>query len=163
MRRRRKRRSPEGIELNLAAMLDMAFQLLMFFILTFNPGQLESQFAAYLPAPKPLTKPTADSLAVAKTEASPAEALIVTVAGSAKGQIETLAVGGRKVADLASLNTSVHNAIFRGGDDCDQVTVQVSANLRYEELMQVVDICTKQELPSGGKLAKLKLVELQPE
>ena len=37
MRRRRKKKGGhESVELNLAAMLDMAFQLLTFFILTFN-------------------------------------------------------------------------------------------------------------------------------
>ena len=33
-RRHRRRRIKKGVELNLAAMLDMAFQLLTFFILT---------------------------------------------------------------------------------------------------------------------------------
>ena len=37
MRRRKKRKSSDEVELNLAAMLDMAFQLLTFFILTFKP------------------------------------------------------------------------------------------------------------------------------
>ena len=38
MRRRRGHHSQEEVELNLAAMLDMAFQLLTFFILTFRPA-----------------------------------------------------------------------------------------------------------------------------
>ena len=36
--RRKKRRTQSEVELNLAAMLDMAFQLLTFFILTFKPA-----------------------------------------------------------------------------------------------------------------------------
>ena len=38
MRRKKKSRGKEEVELNLAAMLDMAFQLLAFFILTFRPS-----------------------------------------------------------------------------------------------------------------------------
>jgi biopolymer transport protein ExbD len=157
----------EGIELNLAAMLDMAFQLLMFFILTFNPAQIESQVAAYIPAPEPVTRPKiADKT---KTEsnnvqqASYSDAVVVTVEGSPAGKIKNLAVGGKFVDDLASLNATIHNAICYQGENCDQLTVQVDANLCYEELMQVVDICTQQKLSRGGSLSKLKLVELRAE
>ena len=163
MRRRRKRRKLDGIELNLAAMLDMAFQLLMFFIHTFNPAQNEAQFAAYIPAAEPVTKPQLAEKNQTEShiqQASHSE-IIVTVVGSQAGKIEKLAVGGKVVSDLAKLNSSVHNAICREGDDCEQLTVQVDANLCYEELMQVVDICTQQKLPNGDSLAKLKLVELQ--
>jgi biopolymer transport protein ExbD len=164
MRRRRRKLSTEGIELNLAAMLDMAFQLLMFFILTFNPAQVESQVAAYMPACEPLTqpKPAAIQNDPQLAQASATNEIIVTVAGSPAGQITQLAVGGKVVDSLGDFNASVHNAICRQ-ENCDGLTVQVDARLCYEELMQVVDVCTQQELPHGGKLSKLKLVELRTE
>ena len=37
------------VELNLASMLDMAFQLLAFFILTFHPSPIEGQLLLHLP------------------------------------------------------------------------------------------------------------------
>ena len=40
---KKKPRSQGDVELNMAAMLDMAFQLLAFFILTFRPSAVESQ------------------------------------------------------------------------------------------------------------------------
>ncbi len=165
MRRRRKRRSLDGIELNLAAMLDMAFQLLMFFILTFNPAQIESQFAAYIPAAEPVTQPQFAEKDQTNSNIQQAGHLeiVVTVEGSETGKIEKLAVDGKVVNNLAKLNSTVHNAICRLGENCEQLTVQVDANLCYEELMQVVDVCTQQNLPSGGSLTKLKLVELQAE
>ena len=55
-RRHHRRRSKKGVELNLAAMLDMAFQLLTFFILTFRPAPIEGHLALNLPPPIPLTK-----------------------------------------------------------------------------------------------------------
>ena len=51
-RRRKKRRSQSEVELNLAAMLDMAFQLLTFFILTFRPAPIEGQISLRLPPPQ---------------------------------------------------------------------------------------------------------------
>lgn len=163
MRRRRRRLSAEGIELNLAAMLDMAFQLLMFFILTFNPAQVESQVVAFMPAAKPVTSPKVERIKSDPqlVQASAANEIVVTVAGSPSGQIERLAVDGEIIDNLGDLNASVHNAICR--QSCDELTVQVDAKLCYEELMQVVDVCTQQELPQGGKLSKLKLVELRAE
>ena len=41
--------SAEGVELNVTAMLDMAFQLLAFFVLTFRPGPVEPAVQLHLP------------------------------------------------------------------------------------------------------------------
>ena len=41
----------------------------------------------------------------------------------------------------------------------DQVIVQVGSNLRYDALMKVMDVCTRQKLPTGEKLSKLSFVE----
>jgi hypothetical protein len=46
------------------------------------------------------------------------------------------------------------------GSPFDQVIIQVDSALRYEELMQVVDVCTRQTLANGQKLSKLSFVEL---
>ncbi len=56
-RRRLKRHNPSEVELNLAAMLDMAFQLLAFFVLTFRPPPAESQISLRLPPPSPSSAP----------------------------------------------------------------------------------------------------------
>ncbi len=42
----------------MASMLDMAFQLLTFFILTFRPAPIEGQISLRLPPPIPVTKGT---------------------------------------------------------------------------------------------------------
>jgi biopolymer transport protein ExbD len=44
-RRHRKHRDQGSVEMNLAAMLDMAFQLLTFFILTIRPAPMEGHSA----------------------------------------------------------------------------------------------------------------------
>lgn len=50
----KKKHNGDGVELNLAAMLDMAFQLLAFFIMTFKPAPIEGQINLKLPPPKPV-------------------------------------------------------------------------------------------------------------
>ena len=55
MSRKRKRAGDEEVELNLAAMLDMAFQLLTFFILTFKPAPVEGQISLHMPPPQAVT------------------------------------------------------------------------------------------------------------
>src|SRR5205823_3690703 len=51
-RHRRARPKTDEVSLNLAAMLDMAFQLLAFFILTFKPNPVEGQISLNLPPPR---------------------------------------------------------------------------------------------------------------
>ena len=51
MSRKKRKRGLEEVELNLAAMLDMAFQLLTFFILTFKPAPVEGQITLRLRPP----------------------------------------------------------------------------------------------------------------
>ena len=53
--RHKKKRHQDDVELNLTAMLDMAFQLLAFFILTFRPSPVEGQIMLRMPPPQPIT------------------------------------------------------------------------------------------------------------
>ena len=48
----RKGKSDEEVTLNVTAMLDMAFQLLAFFVLTFRPPPAEAQIFLKLPPAK---------------------------------------------------------------------------------------------------------------
>src|SRR3990172_475891 len=52
MSRRKRRRKSEDVTLNMAAMLDMAFQLLTFFILTFKPAPIEWEVLLRMPPPE---------------------------------------------------------------------------------------------------------------
>lgn len=140
-------------------MLDMAFQLLMFFILTFNPAPVESQFAAYLPPPVPLTKPAAISDAPVVTDATP-QAIVVTVAANGAGAIDAVAIDGRLVDDVTQLSGQLHDALLRQGAK-GGITVELDAHLRYEGVLQVVDACTQPIGVDDDAPPTLKLVELQ--
>jgi biopolymer transport protein ExbD len=148
----------------MAAMLDMAFQLLTFFILTFRPSPVEGQVSLRLPPPQPLTNVKAAEKAGADTSkldpVAGLNSLIVTVFSAPDGEIASLAVGEGNVPNLPQLDARLRAVLEDASTPFDQVLIQVGSNLRYEELMKVIDICTRQKLPSGEKLTKLSFVEL---
>ncbi len=165
MRRHKRRKRNQGdVELNLAAMLDMAFQLLTFFILTFRPSPVEGQVDLRLPPPQPVTNINAGQQAGAdETNPNPIQglnSLVITVMGNANGGIEAIALGENSVSNLALLESRIHSILADKGSGFDQVIIQVGSSLHYDQLMKVVDICTRAKLPNAQKLSKLSFVEL---
>jgi biopolymer transport protein ExbD len=165
--RHRRRRAQPGVELNLAAMLDMAFQLLTFFILTFKPGPTESQIDLLLPPPSPITNinagaPAGDSV----DELQPITGLatlVVSVFPAPDGTIGSLAVGQENVPvdpALEGLKAELRMVFGGPGSEYDQVIIQAGSTLNYAELMRVLEVCVQQELQGGKKLSKLSFVEL---
>jgi len=164
MRRHRRRRVQGEVELNLAAMLDMAFQLLAFFILTFKPSPIEGQIMLRLPPPRPAVVVDSDKKAGENTsDTSPViamESLIISVFPGADGRVDTMLVGDVHVSGEAGLDARLKTILTDEGAPFEQVIVQVGSKLRYDELMKVVDVCTRQKLADGKKLSKLSFVEL---
>jgi len=154
-RRRRRRRSAEGVEINLAAMLDMAFQILVFFILTFSPMPIESQIAAMLPASTVTQKLLPDSSA----RPDDLRLVTVTVLASDAGGIRDLAVDHAIVPNLQGLRQHLHQTID-GRSKCSLV-LQVDAKLQYQELVHVVDACTQSGIVPDSAIDKLTFVELR--
>jgi biopolymer transport protein ExbD len=164
-RKRKKRRPQSDVELNLAAMLDMAFQLLTFFILTFRPSPIEGQISLRLPPPQPVVvAQRAETPGQDIHNTNPLQGIstltISVFANRSTGMIESLGIGETPVAGLAALDGRLKEVFADAGNPFDQVIIQVSDACRYDELMKVVDVCTHQVLPGGHKLAKLSFVEL---
>ena len=162
-RGRKKARGHDDVELNVAAMLDMAFQLLAFFILTFKPSPIESQIMMRLPADKPVTQAPGHLVNSADVVD---EGLVISISiySTPEGEIDKLEVGQRVISAptveelLPAFRTALADIVELG---CDTVSVRVGEDLRYERLMQIVDICGKQELPSGERLSKVSIVPLK--
>lgn len=166
MRKRRRHRRLQGdVELNLAAMLDMAFQLLAFFILTFKPAPFEGQIALQMPDPRPLAK-VVDGKAAGNDTANNdpllgLETLVVTALADPAGDIAALRIGeGDPTTSLRTLEDQLASAFADPNTPFEQVILQIGSRLRYEHLMQLMDICSRIELPSGERLHKMSFVEL---
>jgi biopolymer transport protein ExbD len=169
-RRRRRARAQAEVELNLASMLDMAFQLLAFFILTFHPSPIEGQLSLHLPPASPITNVATekvDTAQAADAGATTAKTLEISVFANPKGDVSRVQVGLRgaftgpaDAVNLRKLEKQLHEAFGFAGTPFEQIVVRVAPNLRYEELMKVIDVCTRQKMPDGQMLRKISFVEM---
>lgn len=171
-RHRHKHRRQQGeVELNLAAMLDMAFQLLAFFIFTFRPSPVEGQLALHMPPPRPVSQIAADE----PLPADDAEgglfadnSFVLGVHADAQGNVAAVDLdfagpafqGAATKANLAYLDGRLRDIFGQQGTPFDQVAIRTDPRLRYEELMKIIDVCLRQEMPGGGLLKKLSLMEM---
>jgi biopolymer transport protein ExbD len=165
--RRGKRRSQAEVELNLAAMLDMAFQLLAFFILTFQPTDPEGQIAMRLPPPESIVVvkdgKQAGTDVHSKDPLAGMNTLVVSIGADRQtGRIASMAVGEAPLAGdlLGALDARLKELFGRPDAVYDQIILQVSDACRYDELMKVIEKCSRQRLPGGKKLPGLSFVEL---
>jgi biopolymer transport protein ExbD len=88
------------------------------------------------------------------------DTLTITVEGDGSGQIKALHVGQTAVNGLADLDRQLQTAFAEKGTGFEQVLIQVGSSVYYQELMQVIDVCTRQHLANGQKLSKLSFVQL---
>ena len=148
----------------MAAMLDMAFQLLAFFILTFRPAPVEGQVMLRLPPPQPVTKMDAGQQAgndaTNKNAVQGLTTLAISALSQSDGRLGHLAIGETPVGSAAALDERMRAIFADPGAGFDQVVVHVGSRLHYEELMQIVDVCTRQKLASGEKLTKVSFIEV---
>lgn len=161
MSRRKKRHGGGGVELNMAAMLDMAFQLLTFFILTFRPAPVEGEVRLRLPPPQPITMKAGQTAGSNSANTNPAaglDTLIVSAFAKPDGSLGQMSIGESQIGSVAGLDRRLAEVLADPTIGFDQVVIQVDNRLTYDGLMQVVDVCTRQKLANGEKLNKLSFV-----
>lgn len=168
-RRRRKKRDQGTVELNLAAMLDMAFQLLTFFILTFRPAPIEGQLSLNLPPPVSVTnieqekkfgEGVGDVLAM--------ETLHLNVVANDRGDVNELKVeqspvvkGRLDEANIQLLDQTLQSRFKVQHIPYDRIQIAVDGRLRYGELMKIIDVCHRQKLPDGSSMQKISFTEFE--
>lgn len=164
---RHRRHAKVSVELNMAAMLDMAFQLLAFFILTFRPAPVEGQLALNLPPPVPLTNvPAAGQANDAVSDETGLETLPLSVSSDGAGNAISVKVGSVAVvegrlddAGLARLDAHLKSMIGEDAVLFDRMQLAADGRLRYGELMRILDICRRQRGPDGELMQDISIVE----
>ena len=179
-----KRRSNEDVELNVTAMLDMAFQLLAFFVLTFKPPPGEDQIYLKLPPAQPVAGMRGTQAAGADETKDPKDvkttkSLTVQLDDGGSGAISAVQVG---IPDVA-MKPVPYNELERelrgyfkakeenetsgqkgnAQGDYEQVVINASPTLRWEEVMKVIDLCTKFTTVKGDKLPAVSLSSAGPD
>lgn len=166
-RRHKKKQDTEAkVEINTAAMLDMAFQLLAFFILTFNPSDVEIQISMLMPPDRPVSG-SGDSSApqVDVQDVDTSMPLPIMVYSNPDRSFREIQVGGDTIvagsvqefltAFEANVSSKFQNAGF------EAVDLKVDSNLGYEFLIRIMEVCTRQKLYDGTNLSKISLNEIK--
>lgn len=147
--RRPARRSPPPIEIQfpVTPMLDMAFQLLAFFVLTFQAPTAETRLDLYLPAAPAALPGSAEGRAAdapgLRTDLDLENDLWIRAKADDLGDLASLALGESPVADLASLGDRLRRYATVLGDRPLRVRLLADDRLRYEEAARIVGACTE--------------------
>ena len=163
----RSRRHIQGdVELNMAAMLDMAFQLLAFFILTFQPSPVEGCIALRMPPASPVTKPDQSQAGAASPDdaallPSVTLQLQVTVTAGQNGGIAAIRIGERPpVSSLAVFEQDIKTLMKLSDVPFEQVLIRVGPTLEYENVLKVLEICARNKLTQGNEPTKVSIQEM---
>jgi biopolymer transport protein ExbD len=151
-------------------MLDMAFQLMAFFIFTYNPSALEGQFPISL-APGDQGGPAEarhDQVAQPKVSTTTKPAVTVRARAGPKGNLVSLeivtggkmdiiqAAQGSEDQPVELLLAELESKLLQYRADDDRLLLQGSIGLRWEESMRVMDSCRQttqlMNLKKEGKL-----------
>ena len=150
--------SEQDISVPITPMLDMAFQLLTFFILTYHPAPSENQFGMNLLPSAPATDFRAQSTAEAATpnDSIPAalRTLPTTLRAGENGNLGLVTLGEQEIRGMEALKKELKLILEDPTLPFDQTVIKVDPNLRYEELMQVIDVF------SSLKVNKISFEEL---
>jgi len=154
----KKLRSME-IEIPVTPMLDMAFQLLTFFILTYKPAPSEGQFSMNL---LPAQAATAMSKEAPKEEQTDSVATELTtlktvLKAGPGGQLGQIILGENPVADLKALKTELESLVNDPSLSFQQALIKVDPQLKYSELIKVIDVYSSLK---PKPLTKLSFAEL---
>jgi biopolymer transport protein ExbD len=142
VRRRKKVRQAEEPTMPVAPMLDMAFQLLTFFVLTYRSMPSEGQFLMNLLPAQPATSISAEAPAAAASDKLPASlrTLPTVLRAGDGGRLAQITVGEQPIpSDPVALEKEL-DKYFQDPDlPFDQTLLKVDPRLRYSELMKVIN------------------------
>ena len=145
---RRERRgssnSAEAVQLPITPMLDMAFQLLAFFILTFQVANPETRLDLYLPVAAVALPGSGPRAAAAKPEADDDldASLIVRAEADDDGSLKRLRLGENELPDVEALGERLRRYASLLEGRPLRVLLEADDRLRYEEAARLVGACS---------------------
>jgi biopolymer transport protein ExbD len=139
-----KKKIQEEVNIPITPMLDMAFQLLTFFVMTYKPSATEIQYGMnFMPA-----APATDFRA--KAEATPKEAnenipaslrtLPTILHADAGGTLGRVLLGENEIQGMDALKRELEVILKDPSLPFDQALIKFDPDLKYEELMKVINV-----------------------
>lgn len=159
-----KRPKIDGPNVPIAPMLDMAFQLLTFFVLTYHPAPQEGQFVMNLLPAQPATAMAAAPSATEST-ASPdipvsLRTLPTTLKAGDGGSLARIMVEQTEIPNDPQALEQTLLKYFQDPDlPFDQTLIKFDPDLRYSELMTVINAFSR-AFEKAKKEPKLSFEEL---
>jgi len=152
MARRRSAEAATEVELPITPMLDMAFQLLTFFVFTYHPSSLEGQMEMTLPAsgeakaaaPEDVNpnKPSDTELEI------PSELTIVikTATGDENAHTPSQYIVEAREGTLSPMTTlkELEAYLIKAKETLgnkDDIKIKADSRLKYAYIMEVMDVC----------------------
>jgi biopolymer transport protein ExbD len=148
---------PVDVTLPITPMLDMSFQLLAFFVMTFQAANaLEGQLDMYLPkAGNPQAKrPDQVDLNKDSDADLDQQADVAVVVSSQRGDIESLSIREKTkntpVSDVRSLKGALTKLRGELGGTQTAIKIEADSKLKYARLVDVMDACLGSGFRSVG-------------
>ena len=137
---------PEGVQFPVTPMLDMAFQLLAFFVLTFQAPSAETHLDLDLPA-SPVALPNSqkardEAPATRQADTDLENDLWIRAEADELGDLKALRLGDSPLPDLAALGQRLARYVEIMESRPLRVRLVADDRLRYEEAARVVATCS---------------------
>jgi biopolymer transport protein ExbD len=154
------KRKRAEVEIPITPMLDMAFQLLTFFVLTFKPVPTELQFVMNLLPAQPATSENLDAPPESpESNDLPAglRTLPTILRAGPGGNLGRVTLGERDIQGMDALRQELALILNDPTLPFDQALIKIDPDLKYSELMQVIDVFSRL------KVTKISFAELTPQ
>ena len=150
-----RRKTPGGPEptLPVTPMLDMAFQLLAFFVMTYHPSDLEGQMELSLPSEAISQAQTPEDIKqdqpVDKDQELKLKANITVVVRTQRDNVNNGLISGLALQDDAGTNPvdtldklrQELKARHATVENKETIMIQADGKLKWEEVINVMDVC----------------------
>ncbi len=132
-------------QINLTSLLDVVFNILAYFIITYSPPMQERRFDALLPPPKAVESANENPL----TDSEPAQLFRdVTVGLEADGRgnlarirLDQKVITGGMLKLSAEIRQMVQQLAGNDKDALDTALIAASPNLKYTHIVAAIDAC----------------------
>ena len=129
-------------------MLDMAFQLLAFFILTFQAPSNESTLNLRLPiGPVALPELRSSGVPLVRPSADSAVSLVLTAEAGPGGELARLSLGGEEISEVDSVPSRLNQA-SAGGTRPIRLTLEADDALKYKFVAMLLTVSRQARLES---------------
>ena len=160
---KKRSRKAESPDIPVAPMLDMAFQLLTFFVLTYRAAPIEGQFLMNLLPAQPVTE-AAEAPSDKPSDNLPTtqRTLPTVLRAGAGGVLAQITVGEQSVPlESNALEKELDKYLQDPNLPFDQTLIKVDPKLKYGELMRVINAFSN-AFVSAKKPPKLSFDEWVP-